>query len=185
MAVTLQKLIDETADYVKVDMDDDDSAVYESRFISALNEAKNIIAQRFAMTASEDVTLDENSCFDAADLSNSFWGLRSINGGAVRSETQNGLVWCSAAPESTVTVEYDYIPDDMEAVTDTCPFPEAVSWRLLCYYAAARFYEIKGTATSLNKYNYWMNAFESGVNALRGGGMNKRRRVRAVYNMEG
>ena len=67
-------------------------------------------------------------------------------------------------------VEYDYIPADLAADGDVFAFPDGVSWRIPCYYAAARYYEIKGSSTSLNKYRYWMNEFESAVNALRGGG---------------
>ena len=40
---------------------------------------------------------------------------------------------------------------------------------------------IKGTATSLNKYRFWQNEFENGVNALGGGGKMARRRIKATY----
>lgn len=184
MAITLQTLILEAADYVKADLDDDDdSEIIENRLTSALNEAKNLIAQRLRLTTREDVTLDENSCFDAELLSQGFWGLVSVRSGdsKVTTTEQNGLVWCAAAPLETVTVEYEYIPNDMVERDDEYPFPSRVSWRLLCYYAAARYYEIKGTATSLNKYQYWMNEWEKGSSRLRGG-LSSRRRVKAVYN---
>lgn len=183
MSVTLRDMIDETATYVKADLEDDDGAEIEGKIKSAINEAKNIVSQRFAMVTCEDVTLDGNSCFDVADLSKSFWGLKSIDGGATTSQIQNGLIWCAASPESSVSVEYNYIPTDMENDADVFPFPDAVPWRVLCYYAAARYYEIKGTATSLNKYRYWMNEFDSGVSALRGGRKSAARRIKAVYNL--
>lgn len=184
MAITLQTLITESADYVKADLDDDDDReLIENRLRSALNEAKNIIAQRLRLKVSEKVTLDENSCFNVETLSQGFWGLVSVRIGDSRVSTQeqNGLIWCSAAPFETVTVEYEYIPKDMVEMSEEYPFPSRVSWRLLCYYAAARYYEIKGTATSLNKYRYWMNEWESGTARLRGG-LSSRRRVKAVYN---
>ncbi len=181
MAITLQTLITESADYIKADVDDDDFSVVEARLTSAINEAKNIIAQRIRLTTSENVTLDANSCFDVADLSKPFWGLVSVNSNVCTSE-QNGLIHCAAAPLETVSVEYEYIPADMALATDVYPFPVAVSWRLLCYFAAARYYEIKGTTTSLNKYRYWQNEFESGLNALKGGSKMARRRIKAVYN---
>ena len=60
MAVTLQTLITEAADYIKADVDDDDFSIVEARLTSAINEAKNIIAQRIRLTTSENVTLDVN-----------------------------------------------------------------------------------------------------------------------------
>ena len=181
MAVTLTTMINETADYVKFDLQDDDGSQIENRIKSALCEAKNIIAQRFSMVKTENVTLDENACFDVEALSESFWGLVSVDGGKTASETQNGLIWCSASPGSTVSVEYEYIPKDMTLPDDPFPFPDAVPWRLLCYYAAARYYEIKGTTTSLNKYSYWMGEFDKGLSKLRGGEKKLRRRIKAVY----
>lgn len=186
MAVTLQTLITEAADYIKADVDDDDFSIVETRLTSAINEAKNIIAQRIRLTTSENITLDANSCFDVETLTKPFWGLvgvRSLNGGIVSTSQQKGLLWCNASPLETVTIEYEYIPADMALITDTYPFPEAVSWRLLCYYAAARYYEIKGTTTSLNKYSLWKSEFERGVNALNGGSKMSRRRVNATYNL--
>ena len=181
MATTLQTMITEAADYIKADVDDDDFSIVEARLISALNEAKNIIAQRIRLVTSESVTLDSNSCFDVADLSKPFWGLVSVKDNCSTQE-QNGLIWCAASPLETVTVEYEYIPADMTATTDSFPFPASVSYRILCYYAAARYYEIKGTTTSLNKYRYWLNAWNDGLNALKGGSKMARRRVKATYN---
>ena len=185
MAITLQTLITEAADYIKADTDDDDFSVVEARLTSAINEAKNIIAQRIRLTTSENITLDDNACFDVNDLTKEFWGLVTVksNGGNVGTQEQNGLIWCNASPLETVAVEYEYIPADMTLATDVYPFPVAVSWRLLCYYAAARYYEIKGTTTSLNKYRYWQNEFENGLNALKGGSKMARRRIKAIYNM--
>ena len=183
MAITLQTLITEAADYIKADVDDDDFSVVEARLTSALNEAKNIIAQRIRLTTSESVTLDENACFDVDDLTKEFWGLVTVtaNSSHVGTSEQNGLIWCSASPLETVTVEYEYIPADMSA-TVNYPFPTRVSYRILCYYAAARYYEIKGTATSLAKYRFWQNEFENGLNLLKGGSKQARRRVNATYN---
>ena len=44
MAITLQTLITEAADYIKADVDDDDFSVVEARLTSAINEAKKILA---------------------------------------------------------------------------------------------------------------------------------------------
>lgn len=184
MAITLQTLINEAADYVKADLaDDDDSPVIEARLISALNEAKNLLAQRLRLTMSENIALDDNACFDVAALSMPFWGLVRVlsGGGVVNTQEQNGLIWCSASPLETVDVEYEYLPEDMKTPSDIYPFPEAVSWRLLCYYAAARFYEIKGTATSLNKYRYWKGEWEDGISGTRSGKMS-RRRIKGIYS---
>ena len=184
MATTLQTMITEAADYIKADTDDDDFSAVETRLTSAINEAKNTIAQRTRLTTSENVTLDANSCFNVSTLTKPFWGLVSVkcSDGNVYTSEQNGLMWCNASPLETVAVEYEYIPADMTAATDAYPFPVSVSWRLLCYYAAARYYEIKGTSTSLNKMRYWQNEFETGVNALKGGSKMARRRIKATYN---
>ena len=185
MPITLQTLITEAADYIKVDLaDDDDSTTIEARITSAVNEAKNIVAQRIRLTTSENVTLDSNSCFDVATLTKTFWGLVAVKVGTgeIATREMNGLIWCDSAPLETVAVEFEYIPADMDDVTDTYPLPANVSFRLLCYYAAARYYEIKGTSTSLNKYRYWQNEWESGLNALKGGSKYARRRIKATYN---
>ena len=134
MAITLQTMITEAADYIKADTDDDDFSAVEARLISAINEAKNIIAQRTRLTTSENVTLDNNSCFDVSTLTKPFWGLVGVkySDGDVYTSEQNGLIWCNVSPLETVAVEYEYIPADMTAVTDAYPFPASVSWRLLC-----------------------------------------------------
>ena len=181
MAITLQTLITEAADYVKADLTDDDDGTIEARLISAINEAKNVIAQRIRLTTSENITLDDNSCFDVADLAKSFWGLVGVNDN-ISTQEQNGLIWCNASPLETVAVEYEYIPADMTTVTDAYPFPDSVSWRLLCYFAAAQYYMIKGTSTSLNKYSYWNSEWKSGLNALKGGSKMAHRRIKAIYN---
>ena len=184
--ITLQTLITESADYVKADLeDDDDSAVIESRLTSAINEAKNIIAQRTRLTTSENVTLDANACFDISALTKTFWGLVSVkvsDGCVILTSEQNGLIWCNASPFGTVAVEYEYIPADMEEITDIYPLPDSISWRLLCYFAAAQFYIIKGTTTSLNKSGFWMNKWTTGLNNLKGGSKMAHRRVNATYN---
>ena len=184
--ITLQTLITEAADYIKADTEDDDFSVVEARLTSALNEAKNIIAQRIRLVTSENVTLDANSCFDVSTLTKAFWGLVTVkaNDSLVGTSEQNGLIWCNASPLEVVTVEYEYIPADMSGTTAVYPFSESVSWRLLCYYAAARYYEIKGTTTSLGKYRFWMNEWNDGLNALKGGSKMARRRVKATYNFE-
>ena len=182
--ITLQTLITESADYVKADLDDDDSAVIESRLKSAINEAKNIIARRIRLTTSEYITLDDSSCFDAESLTQPFSALVSVkvNGGSVVAQEQGGLIQCNASPLTTVFVEYQYIPVDMAEATDIYPFPSSVSYRILCYYAAARYYEIKGTASSLNKYRYWKEEFEDRLTSLNGGSKMSRRRIKATYN---
>ena len=186
MAITLQTLITEAADYIKADTEDDDFSTIETQLISAINEAKNVIAQRIRLTTSENVTLDANSCFDVADLTQTLWGLvsvKSLSGAIISTSEQSGLIWCNASPLETVAVEYEYIPADMVLTTAAYPFPDAVSWRLLCYYAAARYYKIKGTTTSLNKYSFWNGEWNKGLNALKGGSKMARRRVKAIYNM--
>ena len=101
-------MITEAADYIKADTDDDDFSAVETRLISAINEAKNIIAQRTRLTTSENVTLDNNSCFDVSTLTKPFWGLVSVkySDGNVYTSEQNGLIWCNASPLETVAVEY-------------------------------------------------------------------------------
>lgn len=186
MSVTLQNLIDETADYVKVDLsDDEDSAAIESRITSALNEAKNIVAKKIRLTTSEDISLDENSCFDTdTDLTYTFWKLVTVKyeDSYVYFQEQDGDIWCDAPAFGTVAVEYEYIPADLTLAADTYPLPAAVSWRVLCYYAAARYYEIKGTSSSLNKANMWRGRFNDELEALRGGSKKARRKVKATYN---
>ena len=71
-------MITEAADYIRADTDDDDFSAVETRLISAINEAKNIIAQRTRLTTSENVTLDTNSCFDVSTLTKPFWGLVGV-----------------------------------------------------------------------------------------------------------
>ena len=187
MSVTLKTLIDETSDYVKVDLDDDDGTTTQARIISALNEAKNIVAKRIRLTASENITLDEDSCFDVADLTSTFWKLvtAKYSDAYVYTQEQNGVIWCDAPAYGTVTVEYQYIPDDMALVTDAYPFNDSVSWRLLCYYAAAQYFLVKGTSSSFDKYRLWNNKWEDGVEALRAGSKMAHRKVKATYSPGG
>lgn len=182
--ITLQTLITETADYIKADTDDDDFSTVQARIVSALNEAKNIISQHIRLTTSQSVTLDSNSCFDVSTLTKSFWGLVSVkyNDTTVYTEEQNGLIWCNSPASEAVTVEYEYIPEDMTETTDVYPFPVSVSWRILCCYAASQYYTIKGTQTSLNKAGYWNGKWTNGLNALKGGSKMTRRKIKATYN---
>lgn len=184
MAVTFKDMINQTADFIKFDLEDDDDNEVENRIKSGLNEGKNVLAQRFSMSASESVTLDADACFDSEALSKPFCGLVRVlfNGAEAETAQTAGLIRCAAPANASVTVEYAYIPDDMVNDADVFPFPAAVPWRLLCYYAAMRYYEIKGTNTSLVKYKYWSGEFESGANMLRGGNKALRRRIKAVYD---
>ena len=191
MSVTLQTLVDEAADYVKVDLEmegevyDEDSQAIVDRLSSAINEAKNIVAKKIRLTTSEDIALDEDSCFDVDDLTYTFWKLVTVkySDTYVYTQEQNGVIWCDAPELGTVTVEYEYIPADMSALTSAYPFADSVSWRLLCYYAAAQYFLIKGTSSSFDKYRLWNNKWEDGLIALSGGSKMARRRVKAMYNL--
>ena len=175
--MTLEQLITESADYVKADLTetDDDTTATKSRLTSALNEAKTLTAKKLNIKTSEDIALDEDSCFEITDLTKTFWKLVTVTYSDCDVQTQIGTeVWCDAPALGTVTVEYAYIPADMTLVTDTLDLPESVSWRLLCYYAAAQYYRIRGTAASLAKANVWMSQWEDGLRNL--GGKNLRRK---------
>lgn len=184
MSVTLEDMITETADYVKFDLTDDEDDAVGNRITSAINEAKNIVAKRIRLTTSEDIALDEDSVFDTADLSKTFWKLvtAKYSDVYVYTQEQDGQIWCDAPELSTVTIEYEYVPEDMTETTDVYPFADSVSWRLLCYYAAAQYFLIKGTSSSFNKYTLWNNKWENGLIALEGGSKQARRRVKATYN---
>lgn len=167
MATTLQTLIDQTADYVKVDLDDDDdSAVIESRIISALNEAKNTIARKYyPMYYTEDITLDADASFAVTDTTKEFYRLVSVeyNDALVQTEQYASTVYCDCAESVDVSVKYQYIPDDMAAVSDVYPFPDVVDYRILCYRAAQTYYEIKGTTTSRQKAALWEKKWKEAI----------------------
>ena len=168
MAITLQTLITQTVDYVKVDIDDDEYSTIESRIISALNEAKNIIARKYyPLYFTENVTLDTYSSFAISATTKTFFKLVSVTyGGAeVNTEQHASTVYCEAPASVSVAVKYQYIPIDMEATTDAYPFPAIVDYRILCYRAAQTYYEIKGTSSSVEKASLWKSKWKE---ALRG-----------------
>jgi len=193
MSVTLQTLVDESADYVKVELEldgevyDEDSQAIVDRLSSAINEAKNLVAKKIRLTTSEDIALDEDSCFDVDELTNTFWKLVTVkySDAYVYFQEQDGVIWCDAPELGTVTVEYEYIPADMSALTSEYPFSDSVSWRLLCYYAAAQYFLVKGTSSSFDKYRLWNSKWEDGLNGLRAGSKMAHRRVKATYSPGG
>lgn len=201
MAITLQTLVDEAASYIKADLvtsgtpavyDEDSNAIVD-RLTSALNEAKNIIAkQRFPMTYSEDVALDADSCFDPADLTNLFYRLNKITAGDAEIDAvlTAGVYECSASAGSTVTVEYQYIPADMLTLVKlgddedaAYSFPERISYRALCYFAAGRYYEIRGGKSDQRKSQIWMVRWNEALRKINGSDRSPRQ-VAAIYNYD-
>ena len=166
MATTLQTLIDQTAEYIKVDLADDDDSVIENQIISALNEAKNTVARKYyPLYYTENITLDAYSSFAVTDTTNTFYCVESVtyNGEEVDAEQHASTVYCDAPASVAVSVKYRGIPADMEATTDAYPFPDIVDYRILCYRAAKTYYEIKGTSSSLQKANIWEARYNEAV----------------------
>jgi nitrogenase molybdenum-iron protein alpha/beta subunit len=201
MATTLQTLVDEAASYIKAELvtsgtpavyDEDSNAIVD-KLISALNEAKNIIAkQRFPVVFAEDVTLDADSCFDPADLANTFYKLNKVTSGdsAITAELNVGVYECSATAGSTVTVEYQYIPSDMltlknlgDSADAEYPFPDRISYRVLCYFAAGRYYEIRGGQSDQRKSQIWMARWNEAIRKINGADK-PHRQVKGIYNYD-
>jgi len=167
MATTLQTLIDQTADYIKVDLDDDDGTTVQARIVSSLNEAKNMIARKYyPMYYTEDITLDADASFNVIDdPTKTFYKLVSVeyNDALVMTEQYASTVYCETSASVDVSVTYQYIPEDMAAVTDAYSFPDVVDYRILCYRAAKEFYEIKGTSSSRQKAELWDKKWKEAV----------------------
>jgi len=159
MPTTLKTLIDQTADYVKVDFaDEDDSTIIESRIVSALNEAKNVIARKhYPLYFTENIALDAYSSFAVNATTKTFFRLIGVtyNGAPINTEQHASTVYCEAPASVSVAVKYQYIPIDMELPADAYPFPDIVDYRILCYRAAQTYYEIKGTSSSVQKASLW------------------------------
>ena len=166
MAVTLQTLITQTVDYVKVDIDDDEYSTIETRIISALNEAKNIIARKYyPLYFTENITLDTYSSFAVSATTKTFFRLVSVTYGGAEIDTEQhaSTVYCNAPASVSVAVKYQYIPEDMDALTDVYPFPDVVDFRILCYRAAQTYYEIKGTSSSVEKASLWKSKWKEAL----------------------
>ena len=169
MATTLQTLITESADYIKADVDDDDFSIVEIRLISALNEAKNVIARKYyPLYFTENITLDTYSSFAVTATTKTFFKLVSVkyNGAVVETEQHASTVYCNTPASVSVSVKYQYIPDDMSATTDAYPFPTIVDYRILCYRAAQTYYEIKGTSSSLEKASLWKSKWKEALKGV-------------------
>ena len=169
MAITLQTLITQSADYIKADVDDDDFSIVETRLISALNEAKNVIARRsYPLYFTENIALDVYSSFAVNTTTKTFFRLieATYNGAPVNTEQHASTVYCEAPASVSVSVKYQYIPDDMSATTDAYPFPAIVDYRILCYRAAQTYYEIKGTSSSLTKASLWESKYREALKGV-------------------
>lgn len=166
MATTLQTLIDQTAEYIKVDLADDDDSVIENQIISALNEAKNTVVRKYyPLYYTENITLDAYSSFAVTSTTKTFYRLESVTYGGAEVDTEQhaSTVYCDAPASVSVSVKYQYIPADMDDATDSYPFPDIVDYRILCYRAAQTYYEIKGTSSSLQKANIWEARYKEAV----------------------
>ncbi len=166
MATTLQTLITQTVDYVKVDIDDDEYSTIESRIISALNEAKNIIARKYyPLYFTENIALDAYSSFLITTTSKTFFKLVEVKygGAVVDTEQHASTVYCNTPASVSVSVKYQYIPVDMTATTDVYSFPDIVDYRILCYRAAQTYYEIKGTSSSVEKASLWKSKWKEAL----------------------
>lgn len=159
MSATLKTLIDQTADYVKVDLDDEEDAdIIQARIVSALNEAKNIIAAKlYPLYQTENITLDDYSAFAVTATTKDFYRLVEVKYDDKKVETEQyaSTVYCTAPKKAEVSVKYQYIPDDMIDETDAFPFPDVVDYHIPCFRAAETYCEIKGTTSSLNKATVW------------------------------
>ena len=163
-------MVDQTADYIKVDLDDDeDSGVIESRIISALNEAKNTIARRFyPLYFTETIALDTSASFAVTATTKTFFRLVSVtyDGALVSTEQHASTVYCEAPKSVSVSVKYQYIPEDMDSTTDAYPLPDVVDFRILCYRAAQTYYEIKGTSSSVQKASLWESKWREALKGV-------------------
>jgi len=166
MATTLQTLIDQSADYIKADVDDDDFSVIEARLISALNEAKNVIARKYyPLYHTENIALDTYSSFAVTGTTKTYFRVVEVkyDGAVVDTEQHASTVYCNAPKSVSVSVKYQYIPEDMDAYTDVYPFPDVVDYRILCYRAAEMYYDIKGTSSSLAKASLWKSKWKEAL----------------------
>ena len=135
-------MITEAADYIKADVDDDDFSIVEARLISALNEAKNTIARKYyPLYHTENITLDTYSSFAISATTKTFFRLISVTCGGAEVDTEQhaSTVYCNTPASVSVSVKYQYIPDDMDDSTDAYPFRAVVDYRILCYRAAQTF----------------------------------------------
>ena len=172
MAITLQNMVDETADYVKAELTttgsppayDADSQAIVDRIISGLNEAKDIIAKRkYHMHTFIGTSLEADGWLYSDDFSINVYRVISVKkelekdvfGDEIPFRMEGNNIQCDAPEGEAVGVECWYIPNDMDDLTDTFPFPDAVSWRALCYYAAARFYQIRGGSSTTKREQKW------------------------------
>ena len=159
-------MITEAADYIKADVDDDDFSIVETRLISALNEAKNTIARKYyPLYHTENITLDTYSSFAISATTKTFFRLISVTCGGAEVDTEQhaSTVYCNTPASVSVSVKYQYIPDDMDDSTDAYPFPAVVDYRILCYRAAQTYYEIKGTSSSIEKAALWKSKWREAL----------------------
>lgn len=169
MATTLQTLIDQSADYIKADVDDDDFSIIETRLISALNEAKNAIARKnYPLYFTENIMLDAYSSFAISAFTKTYFRIveAKYSGALIDTEQHASTVYCEAPASVSVSVKYQYIPDDMALTTDAYPFPAIVDYRILCYRAAQTYYEIKGTSSSLQKASLWESKYKQALKSV-------------------
>lgn len=170
MSVTLQTLINQAADYIKVDLEeDDDTDKIKNIIISALNEAKNTIAKKvYPLYHTENVEIDIYSSFPITLTEKTFYRLVGVkyNDTVIDTEQYGSTIYCNAPANATISVTYQYIPEDMEEYSDVYPFPDVVDYRILCYKAAQTYFEIKGTSSSIEKASIWERKYKDGIKGI-------------------
>jgi hypothetical protein len=161
--MTLDEMYIETASYVDEAINKlngeyvSDSLVKVNKFKSAINYAyKKICREKFPLQFKETINLGNN-------LTKKLNKVISIKaeGEEIPYTIEVGqIIFDYAGP---VEVLYEYIPNDLENLTDVPELPEEkVDHKVLCYYAAFKFAMIDEDDDKANRWlSIWQDAYDS------------------------
>jgi hypothetical protein len=175
--MTLDEMIQEAAGYIDAKEEvlkvngqyTGESLINANKFITAINYAyKKICREKYRLHRIENKVLDENRGIPISSLSKTYYDLVEViyNQYPVYSYLNgNAEIVCpDLNPGDAVSIEYDYIPDDLKEFTDVPTIPEShVDHKILCFYAAFHYGSVEDEDTTTT----WLDLFNDGFNNIK------------------
>lgn len=110
---------------------------YQGTFTDYVNEALRLIARsRYKQTRQDIVKLDENGCFNLADLERECIRIETVNGGTGFTQLITGVISCGGKEGDEVKVVYRFMPKLLSSTAEVPEVPERMHGAIASYVVA-------------------------------------------------
>ena len=148
---------------------EDESLLWRTIFLAAINDAYHEASRRLGIPSYEDtVTPEEDGTIDISALTNPVGRITRVMNSDKSSEVEFRLVnrnEIRVLTDDDVVIQYTYLPDRLEADGDEPEFPdEAVPAELYIFLAAARVYQSENKHKSAGP---WLQEYYAKLSKIR------------------